>query len=607
MSIQLDGYVTYPRDQANGRSQGSGKTGTGALAVSSSIIWEGWWHYSHKQTRGSNAPSSFKYFFVGPEVARSQRAAEGGPPTTPSASTSSEPMPNQPVPRGQIVSLSDSTSNSTTNQLSTEGASGVNFAGGSLATRSEAHVATSVLQSSVASGHGRPQLAINVPWAPSSTGREVSIRDSGIGSDGSNVAPSSDKLPVQMLLYGPGGDGRLPSGTWAGQFAVKTRGNDFMVSESFVLEFGSGKSPKMKSSTPAVTADTFSANASDAASPLPTSASLSERSQGISGAVTGAETFRPTRDSKKGVAECGIDKSIEETSFNVPGSGIVGSLEPNATVASMGEKKSAGGITTEPASVPPVVRVSGWGQNRYGEFTLTGGHERATGRLDLTRFYYEKPRPSAGSASHASRGEGTSVSSHKKRRSLPAGAPPPPPPGPSLAERRTKRTRCPNQRFDDDAISHNHASDASGNGSVASRRRSVGDVCLSSTTSPSDPGGAGWTFNGSGSEAITVSETSRRGTSGAKSRRPRDRERDLLMEQNRRAKKKTIPQEIGRISADAGGVAGAAGSSMGTAEIAAAELAERARAGREALSGADLASLMGSDSEQDRILKVSRT
>lgn len=559
MSIQLDGHVTYPQEVEGGQAAAQAAASAGKPKGSSSISWEGWWHYSQKQSRGSNAPSSFKYFFVGPEiVGQSPLATASGTASTVAANEgavgslggSGGGGDSTPTPK-------DKTESAETPKMGPTGGRNINNSGqkadktkkGGVPTDAPAHAASNSGSSNSSTtpgaGTGEGLAAIAGSHPDTSLAQTISGGGSGKGARSPNNPPANP-----MSLYGPGGDGRLPTGTWSGQFAVKARGSEFMVTETFVLEFGSGKSPRTSPApaTASVSAVGATSTAGAVAAPAPTAAppspscaashsgdkpstqmtatptgSQSTRATDAAGTAAEATAATPTdvKVMAEGATEVAKQRGAEGQGATVAteaedvgeaaaaaavgavrasgsaADGEGGGVESAATVAdapttsttvpavttttspASGPEASPLRVTTEPTAIPPVVRVSGWGKNRYGEFTLTGGHERATGRLDLTRFYYEKPKPPTtahSSSPHSGRaaggdGTGGSSSHHKKKRPLVPGALPPLPPGPSLAERRTKRTRCPNQRIFDDDIETSTGGVGSGN-----RRRSTGNA-----------------------------------------------------------------------------------------------------------------------------------
>lgn len=630
MSIQLDGHLTYHHPAATAASGGTQPLATARVSTPTAprgrprssakekvngpaICWNGSWHYSQRQSRGSNASCSFKYFFVGPEV-----EVEAGKPVAGLAAAGSPIVDGVGGIGGNSVSASASVGAGSkqeepgkkTRQAGAQhsGAevseqSGVAAADGSNqegerrqpAFGSQQGITATVVTPTSAAAPttgGQAQYA-NLSSAAAATasaaGEIMSKNPTKNPAAGAGTKKVIPLTPEQLTLYGPGGDGRLPSGKWSGHFSVKARGQDFLVNEAFVLEFGSGKSsPRSQSPTPPEV-PAAPAGAATAARVIPSP------SPPVSSEAT-AQMRPPPAEQK---AE-----------------GATGTQTVAAAAASHSATSKAVAAAVAALAVPPVVRVSGWGENRYGVFTLTGGHERATGRLDLTRFYYDKPKSSGA-------GAGTGVSHQKKRRPLPLGAPPPPDPGPSLAERRTKRIRHPAQRLlDDEPMSLSHHAETSG--SITKRKSEAFAAATAAAAetatggpagSPAADGSASSTTNGAGGAGGTPeaaggksSETPRRG-SGSKQRKPRDRERDLLMEQNRRARRKAQQSEAfsGGSGTGAGaGAVGGMGSSFFVAEDAAvAELAHRARVGREALAGADLSALIGTDAEKDLVLKVS--
>lgn len=739
MSIQLDGHLTYPKPKKHGegKQQQAGKaTGSGdgtpteapgdvaAATAASPIIWEGSWHYSQKQTRGSNAPCSFKYVFVGPHGKKppgvdgrdegGRRSTDAPVSTTNLGSTKPEDTAQQT--RGLVLhsdieqsgesKLVDSSKQTGEKDQAvadapqqTPGAASPVAADGAVAT---APTVNSGVGSSAASATAtcvevkaiettraatqQPRPSLNVDVSLAANGSVVAMASANGGGDARNAAAGDGSqstvplTPEQLALYGPYGDGRLPSGKWSGQFAVKARGQEFMVTETFVLEFGSNW-PSTQSRPAAATAVPSSPGVTRGvmeARPAASPSSLSAVSGGeITKTQPSAEAMpadltiaeepktesdsNPWAGSKKAAGEGKAEAKEVGTAADAAEELAAGVALAPETVAAIKSPRPAATVVEGPAAastttlassptetsaltvaaveelvpIPPVVTVSGWGGNRYGEFTLTGGHERATGRLDLTRFYFEKPKPrltAAAAAAAASRaaGGGSGISHQKKKRPLPPGASPPQDPGPSLAERRTKRTRQPNQRlFDDEIISLSHHAETSGNiskrkseaaaaaAAAATAATATATTITNNTTagasanSPAEDG-AGWGFGafaGRSPDVVSSGGGESRQESKSKSRKPRDRERDLLMEQTRRAKRRAqLSNPFSGIGGSGGGggpgTTSASNSFFSSEDAAVAELTERSRAGREALAGADLSALIGTENEQDRVLKV---
>lgn len=650
------------------------------LTADESIFWEGLWYYSQKQARGANDRCGFKYSFVG-----SAQEVPAGASSAKDGSNDAQKAPDTSRNRGQGrrdggTGTQNVHSSSSGNSVGNKAAASATSKNGVSSSKSPSFNA---INSSGSESYGvgaRPPPPTIKAYSGSNTGQGSSalppagggdgvddargVQGEAGGADGGVGSPCKKPVPLsqQLSLYGPGGDGRLPSGKWAGYFIVKySRGVEVKVEESFMLEFGV-KSPRKKAVTlpasapvpttpappplarPAVATDsnrqTTTATAVDRKTVDESAVGEAAAVVGISAAVKSSvgpmvvgpfegNTVGPTAASPAptpvfsgavfppvivagqqalGLAsETARGTEVAATTATSPATTVAPSVAATTAEFSVVSTRTASvapAISSIPAPIAPVVRVSGWGHNKYGEFTLTGGHERATGRLDLTRFYYEKPKKESSSASSLRNRSGTGVSHQKKRRPPPPGAPAPQPPGPSLAERRTKRTRCPNQRLlDDESFSNNGQSEISGGGGGGSaggssgpmKRRASGE---SSTTSANPLG------EGSGSIAPAVGGASG-GSSGSggisgKARKPRDRERDLFMEQNRRARRKA--EEAGKstsISGDSNS-AGARGSACSSpSESAAAELAARAEAGREVLAA------IGATSE-DPVVKVRR-
>ena len=489
MSIQLDGRVTYPYDRDDEDEPADDGLCEG-LIPANSITWDGFWHYSQKQPKGGNDLCRFNYYFVGP------------------------------------VDLNDP----------------------SLAPNPAAPAATSETRGSSAGGPRRATGSFGVG------------EESGVGGDVENKMA----LAQQLATYGPRGEGRLPSGKWKGHFIVKySRGVEVQVEEAFVLEFGS-KSQRTPA-TPSPPAGTQSSLYNCNQPATPEAAAISQfpgeggrTATGVgdssivapsetpplapSGAVppvapSAAPTAVPTGAATAAAVGGGFEASLTELASAIPAPVSV-ATETESAAGEVAPPVVAAGATSvlpmAPASIAPVVRVSGWGENKYGQFTLMGGHERATGRLDLTRFYYEKPKETGRSSRDRSRRRG---SHHKKRRPQATSSILSPPRGPSIAERRTKRTRHPNQRLLDDEglVSHSsHIESASNNGnggagSAMAKRKASGEVHAAAASFSTEPGGGNGGTSGVGAGIVT-----------SKTRKPRDREHDLVMERARRSKKKDI-------------------------------------------------------------------
>lgn len=650
MSIQLDGHVTYPpqqqdTDARNARSTSSADTaavaaaddgsskqeqtheeGKGAAAAakadgdgakadgdgataSSAIRWDGFWHYSTQKSRaGGPELSAFKYSFVGPVgddppgPPPSLAGTSGIAPTNAAADKPQpEPKTATPTPIPPLGSIGSS-----------GGAGGDSTAAGALQQSAPAAGQIAAAGDSVALAATPAATYRNSPAEPPVTNFPSNASGQTPAEDAPLPVPTSTAAAAggdgggvgskpTMLLYGPGGDGRLPSGEWAGYFIVNYgRGVEVKVEETFFLDFGP-KSPRNQQ-TPAEPAVAVAAARAGAEPGGDTTAS-SLTNTAISSAATGA-----TNDDKPHTQP----PTTTDAGNQLPTPAAAARAAAGATDAVPAAIQTS---TSPTVLVPiaPVVRVSGRGQNKYGEFTLTGGHERATGRLDLTRFYYEKPKEKTGtrgSGAAGSRSErsGRGVSHQKKRRQPPPGAPPPQPPGPSLAERRTKRTRCPNQRLlDDEAVSSygtqsepstnssNGGGGSGGNGSGSSNKRksasgssdaaSTGAVGVANLSiSVTGNGGGG------GSGAAGADSVSSGGGSTPKPRKPRDRERDLYMEQRRREKRKA-EEAAAAAKASTSASNSISSSSLRViteisvpSESSAAELAARAKAGREVLA-----------------------
>lgn len=604
MTIRLDGLITYPRERADGNtSQGSSKPRSRSKGASC-IAWEGSWRYVEKQPRGNNGRLGFKYYFVGPEIqTRPPMAGDSNGSVASNSGTGIEPTPNKEAVEGQTPLQGVAEQTLSENRSAAVGSVQATAADSLRSTCMTASTAIPTSEVGEAPGHIEASPTLDASSAVDGLKTDAITSDGSSGPVTPDGSMKAESRPVQMSQYGPGGDGRLPSGTWRGQFAVKGRGADFMVSEFFVLEFGSGKA----SGSPATSPNLIPPSSNSSSASPPSSGAVSPR-EGTEAQPAGASR---TADQAVVSSNTGAEGAAASAQAGNDSSCATGLLTASLTsTVTTSSTNTSEGEPSEAAAISPVVRVSGWGQNRYGEFTLTGGHERATGRLDLNRYYLEKPRPPAGAASQAARAEGTGVSHQKKRRSLPAGGPLPPPPGPSLAERRTKRTRCPNQRLLDDEAPSNAYSEAPGGGLALSRRKSTGDgaTAAAAVATTADGGAPGWSSMGVGMEGGGGNEPTRKGIPGPKPRKPRERERDPLVEPGRRGRKRSVPlPEAVQSTADVVPLVPAAAPPQGAAEVAAAELAERARAGREALRGADLASLIGPDAEEDGVLKVRRS
>ncbi|CAN0104382.1 unnamed protein product, partial [Discosporangium mesarthrocarpum] len=410
-AIQLDGNVTYPNEVAGDRSDSDPPT----------ITWEGQWHYAQKHSM-----QDFKYVFLGPE-----KDPDGGDEVRHDGKNEADrggDGKGEPRPNGSF-----------------SGPSGEK--------------------------EGNRTLTINVSLAENGTrGGDASV---------TGLPPGNRPVPrvPNVELYGPGGDGRLPSGWWAGEFVVKGKGRETTVTEEFYLEFGMGRSPRTSAQTPLPPDTERDGNRADDAqldkakggealgvrqrvgegegervgieTEAPASATWVEPADGAevspSGAMEaveakgeGMKTGDEVVTATAGTGGESLSGSRQETDMG-GAVGVGSATGPSSTTADDSGNGQAGGtriprerITHE--CMAPVVRVSGRGSNRYGEFNLTGGHERATGRLDLTRIYYVVSKKTAVGSAGASH--------HKKKRPLAPGAPAPVPPGPSLAERRTKRSRC---------------------------------------------------------------------------------------------------------------------------------------------------------------------
>lgn len=684
MSIQLDGYVTYP-DQDEGEPPVLAHAGDGGADATASISWDGCWHYSQKQTKATNnEPCGFKYFFLGPEVPADASAAGAAD------RDNSKPKEEgggvnvgERVAGGGVQVDSRGTPGASTGvqpTVASETSAAAAAALGTSAPTETASDSTSATHTGDTRLHESPAIDVSSSAGNGTTGSGGSGGGAGGGGAQKKKAPggavagasgsSVEKtvpLSKQITVYGPGGDGKLPSGRWGGYFMVRYgRHNEVKVEETFVLEFGSGKSPRTATSAatasaPApATAPTSTPAPAPATAPSPVSnvdkppatPSVTRAAQAGVDATTSIRpgaTDRGRTDGAAATAGGGVASATPVVASASPGAtaapattagaarsrvataamtaAVASTTATAAATAALAAAAAAAGVTlstasaapTSTASMPapaaparvaavaapatvttapaavmaapmpiaPVVRVSGWGQNKYGEFTLTGGHERATGRLDLTRFYYERPKESsAGRASSnaSSRGDGpgSGVSHQKKKRPPVPGAPLPQPPGPSLAERRTKRTRCP-RLMADEVVSHGSNSAETG-GSGSTRRKASNDTAAGAANG--EGGGAGGGGGGSGGGAAV-----------AKTPKPRNRGRDLQMEQGRRARRQA--EEAGRQAAASGGDSVGAWGSVysGTSESVAAELAARAAAGREVAN-----SLAGSDDPVVQVL-----
>lgn len=685
MSIQLDGHVTYPYERDNDELPTDGCADQKGEAAAGPITWDGFWYYSQKKSKGGNERCGFKYSFAGPADAKdpSETASAAG-----QQSNRSEKGPASgavgaaaaPGERGGALNDPSRSRNVGASEAGVQGrpnageqaARGATPATGETSSTSPAApTANGVASSTTTAGETQSRAPTsNVsfrengqgPAAPAAGGDGGArgggrgIQEPSVGAGAGAVDPNKQHVP--LTLYGPGGDGRLPSGKWMGYFIVKYgRGVEVKVEETFVLEFGSKHSrtptkanaasaPRPTTSAAAVLLPSSQPLVSNGDKPQ-TPAAVNQRQsvQGVpetNGAVVSSRSGAPGVTGPVGenaVATTAATSVVASAPTALaPASTAAGdtmSVATAAATAALAAAAAAAGVsvaptpsaiavaapvaavatpvTVAPAAPPtpilisPVVRVSGWGHNKYGEFTLTGGHERATGRLDLTRFYYERPktaasgRSSSGASARGDRtGAGSGVSHQKKKRPPPPGAPPPQPPGPSLAERRTKRTRCPNQRLlDDELISHSSHSETSGaaggggggSSSSAKRRGGSGESNAGAAGSSGD-GGAGTTAAAGGAGAGG-------GGVGTKARKPRDRERDLFMEQSRRARRKAEEAERVAASMSADVIASRENASSGPSKTAAEELAARAEAGREVLAVIRSAS-------EDPVVKVRR-
>ncbi|CAN0144462.1 unnamed protein product [Pylaiella littoralis] len=632
MSIQLDGHVTYPSQQqdcdggkalptsadlsaaaaatavvdgsSSRKQQGKGKGATAAAAAnadvttafSTTINWDGFWHYSKQKSRaGGPELSAFKYSFVGPTgndppapapapagSGTASTVAAVGTPQPASKSATPTPTPSFDSKNSSRSAGGDTTAAGAIQQLPSHAGGQTTAAAAAAAGESVALAATPAATSSSSPAESPAVNALSNGSRATPAGDApplVPTPSAAAGNDGTGVDNKQT-----MLLYGPGGDGRLPSGEWSGYFIVNYgRGVEVKVEETFSLDFGP-KSPR-NSQAPEPAVATAAAGAGAGAAGEPTAPSLT-------GTASAPADKLHAQPQKK------IDAGYQLPTQATPAGAVPAVIQTSTS-------------PTVHVPIAPVVRVSGRGQNKYGEFTLTGGHERATGRLDLTRFYYEKPKEKSGargSGAAGSRSErsGRGGSHQKKKRLPPPGALPPQPPGPSLAERRTKRTRCPNQRLlDDETVSsHGTLSESASNGGGGSGGSGSGSSNKRKSSSGSnDAAGAGavgvanlsisvaGSGGGGGSGAAGADSFSSGGGSTPKSRKPRDRERDLFMEQRRREKRKAEEAVAAAKSSMSASTSTSSSNSLRVAaeisvppESSAAELAARAKAGREVLA-----------------------
>lgn len=576
MSIQLDGRVTYPyeRDDEDGREEGCSRE---EPSLANSITWDGFWYYSQKQPKGGHDLCGFNYYFVGPADVNDPSLA---------------PNPASP----------ESTSErSRQTKLGASGSSG-RSRGATFATPGQRST------DSPAEVEGCVTPTTNSAEGSSNTGNKI-------------------LLTQQLAMYGPRGDGRLPSGKWKGHFIVKySKNHDVKVEETFVLEFGSKSQRRSATPPPGVGSSSTVSNGNQRTGSA--SAAGSESSSGGEIAATRAEVAAnpaatealsvavPTGTPELSLSSATADPA--EVSVAVAtGETTTTAEQASASVTQPASAQTPQAPTTTPtptattpasvaessfvppAPIAPVVRVSGWGENKYGQFTLMGGHERATGRLDLTRFYYEKPKQSGRTS--GDRGGGSS--SHQKKKKSQTSSLMLQSPGLSIAERRTKRTRHPNQRLLDDEglVSHcAHAESVTNSGGVGDngdggsggggagpgtmKRKSSSEIHTVAASSLAEAGGGN-----NGTAAV--------GSSAPRARKPRDREHELFMERARRAKRKEAEAKkaagagmnYGGGILDARGGAAVCVGSMSVSEKAAAESLARVEEQREVLAALESA------------------
>lgn len=573
MSIQLDGRVTYTyeRDDEEERGEGGSRE---EPSFANSITWDGFWYYSQKQPKGGNDLCGFNYYFAGPVDVNDPSLA-----------------PNPAAPESTSERL----------RQTKFGASG-------------------------SSGRSRGATVATPGQRSTNSPAEVErcITPTANLAEGSSGIGNKVPLTQQLAMYGPRGDGRLPSGKWKGHFIVKySKNHDVKVEETFVLEFGSKSQRRSATPPPAagslstvsngnqragpasaegsvstsegettVTREEVAANPATIGAPSLSSASAAPEEASTAVATVEATTTLAADQASDSVAQPVSAKTPQAPTMTPTPTAIT----PASTVAAA---TAAGSSFIPPAPIAPVVRVSGWGENKYGQFTLMGGHERATGRLDLTRFYYEKPKQSGRTSGDRGGGSG---SHHKKKKSQTSSFMTQSL-GPSIAERRTKRTRHPNQRLLDDEglVSHSSHTESvtnsggvGGNGDVGSSGGGAGPATMkrkSSSEIPTVAASSSAEAGGGNNGATAV------GSSAPRTRKPRDREHELFMERARRAKRKEAEAKkaagagmsySGGILDTRGGAAVSVGS-LSVCEKAAAESLARVEEQREVLAALESA------------------
>lgn len=576
MSIQLDGRVTYPyeRDDEEEREESGSRE---EPSLGNSITWDGFWYYSQKQPKGGNDLCGFNYYFAGPADINDPSLAPN-----PASPESAYERPRQ-----------------------------------------------TKLGSSVSSGRSRGATFATPGQRSTDSPAKVERCVTQIANSAERSSDIGNKIPLtqQLAMYGPRGDGRLPSGKWKGHFIVKySKNHDVKVEETFVLEFGSKSQRRSATPPPGVGSSSTVSNGNQRTGPA--SAAGSESSSGGEIAATREDVAaNPATNEPPSVAVPTGTSTLSLSNATAAPAEVSVAVATVETTTTMTADQASASVTqpasaqtpqaltmtptstaimpasvTEssfvpPAPIAPVVRVSGWGENKYGQFTLMGGHERATGRLDLTRFYYEKPKQSGRTSGDRGGGSG----SHQKKKKSHSSSLMLQSPGPSIAERRTKRTRHPNQRLLDDEglVSHctqaesltnsggvgeDGGSGGGGAGPGMMKRKSSSEIHTVAASSSAEAGGGN-------NEATAV------GSSAPRTRKPRDREHELFMERARRAKRKEAEAKkvagagmnySGGILDTRGGAAVCVGP-MSVSEKAAAESLARVEEQREVLAALESA------------------